>query len=183
MKDQISGPSSSYATPDKCEPACKPDPVVDDHLSGTGVTARPQATYPGHSGRAVLSLLGLAPDGGLPSRPGRPSRWWALTPPFHPYLCALAFAWSPSAVCFLLHCPSGRPAWVLPSVMPCGVRTFLDHEWPRSSYRLAHVNGSQELRINPDVSWRSRAPPLPIRTPVPVHQTGQRLPVARRFRR
>jgi hypothetical protein len=63
MKDQISGPSSSYATPDKCEPACKPDPVVDDHLSGTGVTARPQATYPGCSGRAALSLLGLAPDG------------------------------------------------------------------------------------------------------------------------
>jgi hypothetical protein len=36
---------------------------VDDHLSGTGVTARPQATYPGCSGRAALSLLGLAPDG------------------------------------------------------------------------------------------------------------------------
>ncbi len=36
---------------------------MDDHLSGTGVTARPQATYPGCSGRAALSLLGLAPDG------------------------------------------------------------------------------------------------------------------------
>ena len=22
---------------------------------------------------------------GLPSRPGRPKRWWSLTPPFHPY--------------------------------------------------------------------------------------------------
>ena len=32
----------------------------------------------------------------------------------------------PSAVCSLLHCPSGFPAWELPSILPCGVRTFLD---------------------------------------------------------
>ena len=32
----------------------------------------------------------------------------------------------PSAVCSLLHFPSGRPAWELPSILPCGVRTFLD---------------------------------------------------------
>ena len=32
----------------------------------------------------------------------------------------------PSAVCSLLHFPSGRPAWELPSTLPCGVRTFLD---------------------------------------------------------
>ena len=31
-----------------------------------------------------------------------------------------------SAVCSLLHFPSGRPAWELPSILPCGVRTFLD---------------------------------------------------------
>jgi len=29
---------------------------------------------------------------GLPSRPGRPGRWCALTAPFHPYLCAVARA-------------------------------------------------------------------------------------------
>ncbi len=29
------------------------------------------------------------------------------------------------AVWFLCHFPSDRPAWVLPSVLPCGVRTFL----------------------------------------------------------
>src|SRR5262249_3639293 len=29
------------------------------------------------------------------------------------------------AVCFLCHCPSGRPARVLPGALPCGVRTFL----------------------------------------------------------
>ncbi len=32
----------------------------------------------------------------------------------------------PLAVCSLLHFPSGRPAWELPSALPCGVRTFLD---------------------------------------------------------
>jgi len=26
---------------------------------------------------------------------------------------------------FLWHFPSGRPAWVLPSALPCGARTFL----------------------------------------------------------
>ena len=35
---------------------------MDDHLSGTAVAERPHATYPGRSGRAILSLLGLAPD-------------------------------------------------------------------------------------------------------------------------
>ena len=29
------------------------------------------------------------------------------------------------AVCFLLHVPSGFPAWPLASTVPCGARTFL----------------------------------------------------------
>src|SRR5215510_14314100 len=32
---------------------------------------------------------------------------------------------APSAVCFLLHFPASRLDWVLPSTLPCGVRTFL----------------------------------------------------------
>src|SRR6478672_11498907 len=32
----------------------------------------------------------------------------------------------PSAVCSLLHCPSGHPAWLLASTLPFGVPTFLD---------------------------------------------------------
>jgi hypothetical protein len=28
---------------------------------------------------------------------------------------------------FLCHFPSGRPAWALPSALPCGTRTFLNH--------------------------------------------------------
>ena len=72
------------------EPACRRDSVrplrdgVAIHLSG----------LPGGGARC------RAPDGppappvrpcsgwGLPSRPGHPGRWCALTAPFHPYLCA-----------------------------------------------------------------------------------------------
>src|SRR5215470_5719345 len=32
----------------------------------------------------------------------------------------------PGAVCFLWHCPAGRPGSVLPTTLPCGARTFLD---------------------------------------------------------
>ena len=64
---------------------------------------------------------------GLPGHPGRPGCRWALTPPFHPCLCACA----PSAVCSLLRFPSAHAAWELPSVLPCGVRTFLDRFRPR----------------------------------------------------
>ena len=62
---------------------------------------------------------------GLPSRPGHPGRWCALTAPLHPYLCGAPGGASPSAVSFLWHCPAGRPDWVLPSTLPYGVRTFL----------------------------------------------------------
>ena len=39
---------------------------------------------------------------------------------------------------FALCCtnPSGFPAWELPSTVPCGVRTFLDAETPRSPSEL-----------------------------------------------
>ena len=54
--------------------------------------------------RAALSfLLGLAPDG-VYQADWSPSRWCALTAPFHPY---------PQAVCFLWHFPSGNP-WEIP---------------------------------------------------------------------
>ena len=29
------------------------------------------------------------------------------------------------AVCFLWHCPAGRPGWLLATTLPCGARTFL----------------------------------------------------------
>jgi hypothetical protein len=71
---------------------------------------------PGSIGRAARSLLGIAPDE-VASRAGHPARWWALTPPFHPYRL-------PGGL-FSVALPAGLPAWALPSVLPCGVPTFL----------------------------------------------------------
>ncbi len=60
---------------------------------------------------------------GLPCRARRRVARWALTPPFHP--CPQREKSRPLAVCSLWHFPSGRPAWGLPSILPCGARTFL----------------------------------------------------------
>jgi len=84
---------------------------------------------------------------GLPSRPGRPGRWCALTAPLHPYLCGAPGGASPSAVSFLWHCPAGRPDWVLPSTLPCGVRTFLGpvrpaRGRPAGSPPVLHASGA-----------------------------------------
>jgi hypothetical protein len=116
------------------EPACTPDSVPRAPCGGprrrpslsAGGYPTALAAYPG-----VLVGPGSPPPfwpcsgWGLPSRPGRPRRWCALTAPFHPYLCGTPGGVSPSAVYFLWHCPAGRPDWVLPSTLPYGVRTFL----------------------------------------------------------
>ena len=75
--------------------------------------------------KETCPLFGLAPGGVWPAgmSPHPPARvrtryWCALTAPLHP--------WPPEAAgMFLCHFPSGRPAWVLPSALPCGARTFL----------------------------------------------------------
>jgi|GEM_PF-1895493 len=48
-----------------------------------------------------------------------------------PRLFTLACARRPSAVCFLWHFPSGRPARALPGLLPCAARTFLTGFRPR----------------------------------------------------
>ena len=70
------------------------------------------------------------------------------------HLFTLACVVRPSAVCFLLHFPSGCPAWVLPSTAPCGVRTFLDSAEadPRSSDGLATSHfRSERARLRPPI--------------------------------
>ena len=47
-----------------------------------------------------------------------PGRWWALTPPFHPYRAGRGGM-------FLWHCLAGHPDWALPSTLLYGARTFL----------------------------------------------------------
>lgn len=64
---------------------------------------------------------------GLPSLRSHLRSWWSLTPPFHPHPHSHEPRGSsePLAVCSLWHCPAGCPGWVLPTTLPCGVRTFL----------------------------------------------------------
>jgi len=107
------------------ESACKPD-SVPGRTPATAIYLGPPlpvglgAAYPGRNGRAALSLLGLAPGGVYQAAPVTRDAGGLLHHRF-----TLACALRPSAVCSLLHYPSGRPAWGLSSTLPCGVRTFL----------------------------------------------------------
>ena len=91
-----------------------------DHFSGIRITAdlkRPTrgdfvAPEPALPAYLVLLPVGFA----VPRVSPRARR--ALTAPFHPY--------PPEAGgIFLLHFPSGCPAWTLSSTVSCAVRTFL----------------------------------------------------------
>ncbi len=95
---------------------------MGDHLSGPPVTRRlwPRTRFLG--GQRHRNLLRVAPDG-VWLAAASPRRWWALTPPFHPYP---GISRVPVAVSFLCHFPSAFAAWGFPSVLPCGVRTFLE---------------------------------------------------------
>ena len=104
---------------------------------------------PGFSGRAALTLLGLAPGGVCRATRVTPGAG-ALLP--HPFTLACARRTGPSAVCSLLHCPAGRPDWVLPSTVPCGVRTFLGpipcHDQGRVAARYAATRPTR-CRLQP----------------------------------
>jgi hypothetical protein len=54
---------------------------------------------------------------------------------------------------FLWHCPSGRPAWVLPSTALCRVRTFLERlvdardrpaDWAEFNYSIEFLYCQKE---------------------------------------
>ena len=99
---------------------------------------------------------------GLPSRPGHPRRWWSLTPPFHPCPHPGVNAEAVGGLS-LWHCPAGHPGWVLPTTLPCGVRTFLsrrpsyDDCRPRPPGRLARAQ--QCTPATPCLGVRCRCPP------------------------
>jgi len=115
----------------------KPDSVEDDHLSGTGVAARPRATYPERNGRAALFLLGLAPDGVYLAGPVTRTAG-GLLPHRFTITCALVEGHRQSALCCTFHrvappgcypasCPveSGlsSAAWTAATVLPTHHRT------------------------------------------------------------
>jgi hypothetical protein len=74
------------------ESACTPDSVRDlavrwrPSISAGGYPPAP-AAYPGSDGRDHPPPARPCSGWGLPSHPGRPGCWCALTAPFHPYLC------------------------------------------------------------------------------------------------
>jgi len=60
--------------------------------AGTGGVTIHLSGLPGDIGRATRPTFWPCSGWGLPSRPGRPGRWCALTAPFHPCLCTASRA-------------------------------------------------------------------------------------------
>ncbi len=91
-----------------------------------------QATYPDtrtETGGSIASLFGLAPQGVCRAVDTHVRRGALLPHRFTLTSLRLACARrSGSAVCFLLHFPSRHRAWPLASLLPVGVRTFLEDE-------------------------------------------------------
>ena len=117
---------------------------------------------------------------GLPSRPGRPGRWCALTAPFHPHLCPFPGGNRPSAVCSLWHFPAGRPDWPLASILPCGAPTFLSVETtPRPPGRLTVPTSlAAEFPLRHPCVGTSNAPDMEalVETPISVVAPSAILP-------
>lgn len=124
--------------------ACKPSSVPRSRAAAViplgavlprRSSCRPGSTV-GHRWRALAgppgSLLGIAPDGVYRADARHRGRGALL-----PHLFTLTASRPKAlraAVCSLWHCPSGRPAWPLASILPCGARTFL----PRRNRRSGH---------------------------------------------
>src|SRR3954447_23608766 len=86
---------------------------------------------PGSSAGRVGGACSPCTGRGLTSRPCRQGRWRALTPPFHPYRPRLRR--SATGGLFSVSLSVGFRRLSRESVLPCGVRTFLDaRRAPRS---------------------------------------------------
>jgi hypothetical protein len=106
------------------EPACRRGSVRPEGRGGHP-SKRPTWGLPPvrrRTGRPCPTF-GLAPGGVYLAARVTPGAG-ALLP--HRFTIACADRSPPSAVCSLLHCPSGRPDWLLASTLPNGAPTFLD---------------------------------------------------------
>ncbi len=174
------------------EPACRPGSV---HPRKRGPAAihlglpLPAAScgLPASIGRAALNrsrrkrarkpapLLTLLPVGFTepPQSPAALVVSYTTVSPLPPYG---AGRWPApgEAVCFLWHCPAGRPGSVLPTTVPCGARTFLAaHRAARPPGRLARL--SQDI---PSPRPSQRTPclsPFPCSSESRSCHTGSRL--------
>src|SRR5512132_1166296 len=78
----------------------------------------------GGAGHTPPPLCGLAPGGVY--RAGPVAGVAGALLPHRFTLARCTPCGGPLAVCSLLHFPWARAPWVLPSTLPCGVRTFLE---------------------------------------------------------
>ena len=131
------------------ESVCTPDSVEDGHPSRPAVARRLQRSTRELDGPPApcLTLLqvGFTEPSGSPRTLVRSYRTVAPLP-------VRPANRKPSAVSSLWHCPAGRPDWVLPSTLPCGVRTFLGRVEARTrpSNRLTTAGGSSHVpRLDP----------------------------------
>ena len=144
------------------EPTCTPGSVTADRCRRRwrpSILARrcrrAHATYPQARASSPRAPAARSCSGrGLPSRRSHLRRWWALTPPFHPYRPA-----SRQAVCFLWHCPAGRPGWLLATALLCGARTFLDPPVSQG-YRGRPVGSSAQRTLSSSAPDRLPSAPL-----------------------
>src|SRR5690349_17883447 len=98
----------------------------------------PLGSYPGPRRAASTGPVRLAPDG-VWQAAASPRRWWALTPPFHPYRGRLRRSVRGGVLSVPLSVGFRRLAHA--SVLPFGVRTFLDCSSSRG-HPACMVNGT-----------------------------------------
>ena len=131
----------------------KPNPVPGANRGRSyiwdGGYPPPQAILPGdYNGTGSSSPPIRSCSGwGLPSQPGRPACWWALTPPFHPYPSTSLPFDKLRAVFFLWHFPGVAPAGCYPA--PCPVEFGLSSNSlknPRPSRLLLDSINFNQLR-------------------------------------
>jgi hypothetical protein len=142
------------------EPACRRGSVRPEGR-GDHPSQRPTWGLPPVRGRAgrPSPTFGLAPGGVYLAARVTPGAG-ALLP--HRFTLACAGRSPPSAVCSLLHCPSGRPDWPLASTLPYGAPTFLETvpalqarpAVTRPAHRRSQCGRSPVLRIQTRVSGR-----------------------------
>src|SRR4051812_33394230 len=106
-------------------------PPMDDHSSGTpitgGLTRPTRTTTRKRIFRRISAVTRTTPEGrpylvllqvGFTLPTPLPASRCALTAPFHPYRRPPRIVGRRPAVCFLWHCPWGRPRRELPGTLP-----------------------------------------------------------------
>src|SRR5690606_19076904 len=130
------------------KPADKPGSVVGSHSSRSCVAAGLERPTRERRGPRHGSPIRSCSRWGLPCRSVArlAVRSYRTVSPLPDPLAG------PSAVCFLLHCPSACAAQALPGTLPCGARTFLGARTRRGCLAGFLPECSRELGM-PNREW------------------------------